>query len=411
MGLARKVAVVGAGMTSFHHRLHLEKTSRDLFVEAALEAIDSVDKGMELRDIESLYVGNFSSDAFEHQTHIGALMADWLGVNPVPAVRIEDACASSGVAVQLGVLAIASGAFDVVLVGGVEKMRTLSTEAVTDTLAMASDAIYEAALGVTFPALYASMATAHFAKYGSTWEELQAISIKNHHNGSLNPLAQFQEEIMDTARRTGPAKGFNFKDELEFLRSPLNPLVTYPLRLYDCCPISDGAAAVILASGETAKKFTDTPVYVKGMGQASDTMALHDREDLTTLKGTRIASRLAYKMADIEPRDMDLAEVHDCFTIAELLATEDLGFFPKGEGGKAAAEGRTALDGEIPVNPDGGLKAKGHPVGATGASMVYEVFKQLRGEAGKMQVDGAEVGLMHNVGASGGTVVVQIYGR
>ncbi|RJS89603.1 hypothetical protein CW700_03740 [Candidatus Bathyarchaeota archaeon] len=411
MGLARGVAVVGAGMTRFHHKLHLDKTSRDLFVEAALEALDSVDKGMNLRDIEALYVGNFSSDAFEHQGHLGAIMADWLGVTPVPSVRIEDACASSGVAIQLGILAIASGAFDVVMVGGVEKMRNLSTEEVTDTLAMAADEIYEASVGATFPGLYASMATAHFAKYGSTWEELAAISIKNHHNGSLNPKAQFQEEIMDMARRWGARRGYSFKDEMEFLRSPLNPVVAYPLRLFDCCPTSDGAAVVILASEEVAKKFTDTPIYVRGIGQASDTMALHDREDLTTLKGTRIASRTAYRMAGIEPRDVDLAEVHDCFTIAEVLATEDLGFFPKGEGGKAAVEGRTALDGEIPVNPDGGLKAKGHPVGATGASMVYEVFKQLRGEAGRVQVDDAEVGLIHNVGASGGTVVVQIYGR
>jgi len=411
MGLARRVAVIGVGMTKFHHRLHLEKTSRDLFVEAALEAISSVDKGMELRDIESLYVGNFSSDTFERQTHLGALMADWLGVNPIPAVRVEDACASSGVAVQLGILAVASGAFDVVMVGGVEKMRTLSTEAVTDTLAMASDMLYEAAVGMTFPGLYASMATAHFAKYGSTWEQLAAITIKNHHNGALNPLAQFQEEIMDTAKRTGAQRGYTFKDEMEFLKSPLNPMVAYPLRLYDCCPISDGAAVVLLASEECAKKFTDTPVYIKGLGQASDTMALHDREDLTTLKGTRIASNLAYKMAEIKPKDVDLAEVHDCFTIAELLATEDLGFFPKGQGGRAAVEGKTTLDGEIAVNPDGGLKAKGHPVGATGASMVFEVFKQLRGEAGKVQVDDAEIGLTHNVGASGGTVVVQIYGR
>ena len=411
MGLARKVALVGAGMTRFHHRLHLDKTSRDLFVEAALEALDSVDNGMELGDIESLYVGNFSSDAFEHQGHLGSLMADWLGVRPIPAVRIEDACASSGVAIQLGILAVASGAFDVVMVGGVEKMRTLSTEEVTDALATASDEIYEASVGTTFPGLYASMATAHFAKYDSSWEELAAISIKNHHNGSLNPKAQFQEEIMDTARRREARSGYTFKDEMDFLRSPVNPMVAYPLRLYDCCPISDGAAAVILASEEAAKRFTDMPIYVKGLGQASDTMAIHDRDDLTTLKATRIASRLAYKMAGVEPRDMDLAEVHDCFTIAEVLAAEDLGFFPKGEGGKAAVEGRTALEGEIPINPDGGLKAKGHPVGATGASMVYEVFKQLRGEAGKRQVDDTEIGLTHNVGASGGTVVIQIYGR
>ncbi|MFB0543665.1 MAG: beta-ketoacyl synthase N-terminal-like domain-containing protein, partial [Candidatus Bathyarchaeia archaeon] len=231
MGLARKVAVIGAGMTQFHHRLHIDKTSRDLFVEAALEALDSVDSGMNPKDIEALYVGNFSSDAFEHQGHLGSLMADWLGVIPIPAVRIEDACASSGVAIQLGILAVASGAFDMVMVGGVEKMRTLSTEEVTDALATASDEIYEASVGMTFPGLYASMATAHFAKYVSSWEDLAAISIKNHHNGSLNPKAQFQEEIMDTARRRGPREGYDFKDEMDFLRSPLNPLVAYPLRL------------------------------------------------------------------------------------------------------------------------------------------------------------------------------------
>lgn len=411
MGLARKVAVVGAGMTRFHHRLHLEKSSRDLFVEASSEAFTSVDKGFDPRDIQSLYVGNFSSDAFEHQCHLGALMADWLGLTSIPAVRIEDACASSGVAVQLGVLGVASGAFDVVLVGGVEKMRTVSNEVVTDTLAMASDQFYEAGVGMTFPGLYASMATAHFSTYGSSWEELAAVAIKNHHNGVLNPKAQFQEEIMDVAKRLGAPKGYDFKDELEFLRSPLNPYVAFPLRLYDCCPVSDGAAAVILASEEAAKRYTDTPVYVKGIGQASDTMALSSREDLTTLSATKTASRAAYEMAHISPANVDVAEVHDCFTIAEVMATEDLGFFPKGTGGKAAVQGRTSISGDIAVNPDGGLKAKGHPVGATGASMVYEVFMQLRGMAGKAQVDDAETGLIQNVGASGGTVVVQIYGR
>jgi len=409
--LNHKVAVVGAGMTRFHHRLHAEKNSRELFVEAALEAVDSVDKGMTLKDIESLYVGNFSSDLFEKQCHVAALMADWLGINPVPAVRIEDACASSGIAMQMGVLGIASGAFDVLMVGGVEKMRTLSTEAVTDTLAMASDQIYEASVGMTFPGLYAAMASAHFAKYGSTWEQLCAIAIKNHHNATMNPKAHFQEEIMDIAKRSGAQRGLTFNNEIEFLKSPLNPPVAYPLKLYDCCPVSDGAAAVILASEEVAKRYTDTPILVKGIGQASDTMALHNREDLTTLRATVLAAKKAYEMAGMGPRDMDFAEVHDCFTIAEVLATEDLGFFPKGQGGKAAEEGRTALNAEVSVNPGGGLKAKGHPVGATGAAMVYEVFKQLRGKAGSGQVKDAETGLIHNVGASGGTVVVQVYGR
>lgn len=202
-----------------------------------------------------------------------------------------------------------------------------------------------------------------------------------------------------------------FRDEMDFLRSSLNPVIAYPLRLFDCCPVSDGAAAVILAADEVAKKFTDTPVHIKGIGQASDHMALHDRADITTLKATNLAASQAYEMAGVSAADIDFAEVHDCFTIAEVLATEDLGFYPKGEGGRAAADGRTSLDSERPINPDGGLKAKGHPVGATGAAMTYELFMQIRGDAGERQVDDASLGLAHNVGASGGTVVVQIYGR
>jgi len=398
-------------MTRFHHRIHIDKTSRELFVEATLDAVESVDNGFELGDVEALFVGNFSSDAFEHQAHTAPLMADWLGLRPKAATRIEDACASSGVAVNMGVLAISSGLYDVVMVGGVEKMRNLTTEEVTDTLAMASDDIYEVATGLTFPGLYALMATAHFAKHGSNWEQLAAIAIKNHHNGALNPKAHFQSEIMDNAKRLGERRGMTFENEMEFLESSLNPVVAYPLRLYDCCPISDGAAVVILAASEVAKRFTDTPVPIVSIGQASDALSLHDRDDLTTLYATRMAADQAYQMAGITPDDVDVADVHDCFTIAEVLATEDLGFFPKGEGGRAAEEGVTALDGDKPINPDGGLKAKGHPVGATGAAMAYEMFKQLRGEAGGHQVDGVRFGLAHNVGGSGASVAVQIFGR
>jgi len=398
-------------MTRFHHKIHVDKTSRELFVEAALEAVESVDNGIELKDVEALFVGNFSSDAFEHQAHTAPLMADWLGLCPTAATRVEDACASSGVAMNMGVLAIASGLYDVVMVGGVEKMRNLSTEEVTDTLAMAADDIYEVSEGLTFPGLYALMATAHFSRYGSSWEQLAAVAIKNHRNGALNPKAHFQSEVMETARRLGERHNVTFNDEMEFLRSHLNPVVAYPLRLFDCCPISDGASVVILAAAKNAKRFTDTPLLIKGLGQASDAMALHDRADLTTLRATRTAADQAYRMAGVTADDIDVAVVHDCFTIAEVLATEDIGFFPKGEGGKAAEEGRTALDGDKPVNPDGGLKAKGHPVGATGAAMAYEMYKQLRGEAGRHQVEGVDFGLVHNVGGSGASVVVQIYGR
>jgi acetyl-CoA C-acetyltransferase len=411
MRLSREVAVVGGGMTRFHHKIHAENTSRELFVDAALEAKESVDNGFDLKDVEALFIGNFSSDAFERQSHTAALMADWLGITPVPASRIEDACASSGVAVNVAAMAIASGAYDVVMVGGVEKMRGLSTEGVTDTLAMAADAIYEVGAGFTFPGLYATLASAHFAEYGSNWEQLVSITIKNHHNGSLNPKAHFQKEIIDIAKRQGERRQVTFRDELDFLRSSMNPYVAYPLRLFDCCPISDGASALVLVAGEKAREYTDSPVYIRGIGQASDSMALHDRDSLTSLRATKLASDQAYKIAGIQAGDVGVADVHDCFTIAELLATEDLGFFPKGEGGKAAVEGRTALDGDVSVNPDGGLKAKGHPVGATGAAMAYEMFKQLRGEAGRHQVEGVEYGLAHNVGASGATVSVQVYGR
>jgi acetyl-CoA C-acetyltransferase len=411
LSLSRNVAVIGAGMIRFHHKIHVDKQSREMFVEAALEAASSVDNGFRLNESEALYLGYFSSDMFEKQGHTAALMADALGINPVPATRVEAACASSGAAVNLGVLAIASGLYDVVLVGGVEKMRTLGTGEVTDTLAMASDVSYEAAVGFTFPVLYAAITAAHFKRYGSKWEQLADIAIKNHVNGKLNPKAQYQETVLEIANKIGKRKDIEFNDPMEFLRSEFNPMVAEPLRLFDCCPISDGAAVAILASEKVAKKYTDTPVYIEGLGHASDSMALHDRAELTSLNGSKIASRQAYKMAGIEPKDISLACVHDCFTGAEMVATEDLGFFEPGTGGKAASEGRTGLSGDIPINTDGGLKAKGHPVGATGAGMVVEIFKQMRGEAGERQIADPVYGMAHNVGATGGTVTVQVYRR
>jgi acetyl-CoA C-acetyltransferase len=255
------------------------------------------------------------------------------------------------------------------------------------------------------------MANAHFNKFGSNWEQLASIAIKNHENGALNSKAQYQESIMQIANKLGIRKNLSFKDEMEFLKSSLNPVVASPLKLFDCCPISDGAAVVILAADDIATQYTDNPVRVKGIGQASDTMSLHDREDMTSLKATRLAARQAYNVAKVRPSDIDFACVHDCFTNAEMIATEDLGFFAKGMGGVAASEGRTRINGDVPINPDGGLKAKGHPVGATGAAMVVEMFKQIRGEADKHQVSDAELGLAHNVGAAGATVTIQIFGR
>jgi acetyl-CoA C-acetyltransferase len=411
LALSRNVAVIGVGMTRFHHKIHVEKQSREMFVEASLEAAYNVDNGFRLKEAQALFLGYFSSDMFEKQAHTASLMADAIGVNPIPATRVEAACASSGAAVNQGIMAIASGLYDIVLVGGVEKMRTLNTGEVTDTLAMASDVSYEAAVGFTFPGLYAAIKAAHFKKYGSKWEQIADISIKNHFNGKYNPKAQYQETILEIANKIGKRKGFSFKDEFEFLNSELNPIVAEPLRLFDCCPISDGAAVIILASEKVAKKYTDTPIYVVGLGQASDTMALHDRAELTSLRATKIASQQAYKMAGITPDEISLACVHECFTSAEMLATEDLGFFKPGEGGIAASEGRTGLKGDKPINTDGGLKAKGHPVGATGAAMVVEIFKQLKCEARSRQVDDIEYGLAHNVGATGGTVTVQVFKR
>ncbi|MGD0805068.1 MAG: thiolase domain-containing protein [Candidatus Bathyarchaeia archaeon] len=411
MGLNRGVSIVGAGMTRFHNKLHADKTGREIFVEAALDAAESVDHGFRFRDAEALFIGNFTSDVFEGQGHTAAVMADWLGINPTPAYRIEDACASSGAALNLGVMTIASGMADVVIVGGVEKMSGLTTDQVTDALALAADTSFETSVGFTFPSIYAAMASAYFKKYNTTWDQLAAVTIKNHRNCVLNPKAQFQSDIIATGQKMGEKSGRVFKDEMDFLRSDLNPVISSPLKLFDCCPVSDGAATIILAANEVARKYTDSPVNIIGMGQASDTIALHSRPDFTTLRAAVKASEYAYKMAEVTPKSIQVADVHDCFTIAELVALEDLGFFPKGQGGKATEEGRTALNGELPINPDGGLKAKGHPVGATGAAMAYEMFKQLRGQANKHQVKGAEVGLIHNVGAAGASVAVQIYRR
>lgn len=411
MVLNRGVSIVGAGMTRFHNKIHADKTGRELFVEAALDAAGLVDNGFRFRDAGALFVGNFTSDIFEAQGHTAAVIADWLGINPVPAYRIEDACASSGAALNLGVLAIASGMTDVVIVGGVEKMSRLTTDQVTDALALAADSSYETSVGFTFPAIYAAIASAYFKKYNTEWEQLAAVTIKNHRNGALNPKAQFQSEISTIAQKLGEKSGRSFKDEMEFLRSDLNPTIASPLRLFDCCPISDGASVVILVADEVAWQYTDTPVKIAGIGQASDTIALHSRPDFTTLRAAVKASEDAYKMAMVKPKDVQVAVVHDCFTIAELVATEDLGFFPKGQGGKAAEEGRTALHGEFPINPDGGLKAKGHPVGATGVAMAYEMFNQLRGQSGRHQIQSAETGLAHNVGAAGASVVVQVFRR
>jgi len=414
--LGRGVAVVGAGMSKFG--AFPDKTSRDLLVEAFRDMRRSVDKGLDPGTIESLYIGNFSSDLFEGQGHTAPLLTDALGLTPRPAVRVEAACASGGVALRQGVLAVASGIYDVVLVAGVERMSGLPTTAVTDTLAAAADTLYETPAGFTFPGFYAAMATAYMHRYGMTPEHLMHVAIKNHDNAALNPNAQFsltistlmQNRIANAIKKGQPVP--SWRDEWEFLHDEgANPVIAWPLRLFDCSPITDGAACVLLVSDERAREFTEAPIYVIGVGQASD-VPLHNRDNLTSLPAARLAAQQAYTMAGVSPSDIRLAEVHDCFTIAEIIATEDLGFFPPGTGYKMVEDGVTTRSGPRPVNTSGGLKAKGHPVGASGVAQVVEIFKQMRGEAGPRQVQGdLSLALTHNVGATGSTCVVHLFER
>jgi acetyl-CoA C-acetyltransferase len=381
--------------------------------------IASVQRGLDPNDIEALYLGNYSSDLFEGQGHLAPIMADWIGLTPKPATRIEDACASGGVGLRQGVLGIASGMYDVVLVGGVEKMTSLPTERVTDALVTASDILYEAPPGFTFPGLYAAMATAYMDQYGARPESFMAVAIQNHENGALNPKAQFTstiKQIMEgriarARERGGPVP--TWQDESDFLHDPqANPVVAWPMRLFDCSPVSDGAACVLLVAEELARSFTDTPVAIIGSGQGS-APPLHTVGVFTSIPSAKTASHEAYAMAGVTPRDIQLAEVHDCFTIAELVAIEDLGFFEPGQGYKAVEEGMTARDGAKPINTSGGLKAKGHPVGASGVAQVAEVWEQMTGRAGRRQVPSKDIhlALTHNVGASGGTCAVHIFER
>jgi acetyl-CoA C-acetyltransferase len=415
--LGRGVALVGAGMSKFG--AFKDKSSRDLFVEAFNDMRASVDKGFDPNDIQSVYIGCFSGDLFESQGHLAPILTDSVGLVPRASTRVEDACASGGVAIREGILAIASGLYDVVLIGGVEMMNKLPTERVTDTLAAASDVLYEASAGFTFPGLYAAIATAHMAKYGTKVENFMQVAIKNHNNGALNPKGQFNRSIrtlMEARKKKCAEQGqycIDYQTEMDFLNDPAaNPVVAWPMRLFDCSPITDGAACLLLVADSLAKSFTDKPVYITGTGQASD-YALHQRADLTTITAAKLASQEAYNMAGVTAKDIQVAEVHDCFTIAEIVATEDLGFFKPGEGPAAVASGATARDGTMPINTSGGLKSKGHPVGASGLGQAVEIFKQLRGEAGDRQVPGRDLrlGLTHNVGATGGTCVVHIYER
>ena len=414
--LARGVAVVGAGMSKFGSFKDL--SSRDLFVQAFQEMKESLTHPLDTDRIEAFYLGNFSSDQFEKQAHLAPIVASWIGLTPVASTRMEDACASGAAAIRQAVMAIASGLCDVVLVGGVEKMTDLPITEVTEALATAADTLFEIPPGFTFPGFYAAMATAYMHEFNAPMEAFARVSIKNHVNGGLNDKAQFGKsipDIMASKKARAVQKGRpepTWETEMDFLTDPRgNPMIAWPMSLYDCSPVSDGAACALLVAEELAGEFNDTPLYIIGSGQASDG-ALTDRSSLSHIPAAVEAASQAYQMAGLTPDDIDFAEVHDCFTIAEIMASEDLGFFGRGEGWKAAMEGKTARDGEHPINTSGGLKSKGHPVGASGVGQLIEVWKQLRGTAGERQLPGnPRIGLTHNVGGSGQTCVVHIFER
>jgi len=384
----RKVAIIGTGLTRFGE--HWDKSYRHLIAEAGAKAIENA--GIEGKEIEGIFGGTMASGRFIGQEHIGALIADHLGLNPLPSLRLEAACASGSIALRAGIMSILSGEHDVVAVGGVEKMTDVQSGEAGFALGGAGDQETELFFGATFPALYALLATRYMKEFGATEEQLAAVAVKNHANALHNEYAQFRREVtIDNVMNSG--------------------YIASPLKLLDCSPLTDGAAAVIIAEAEKAKEITDNAIEVMASEQASDTIDLANRKSLIELNATKVAAEKAYKKAGLKPEDISFAEVHDCFSIAEIFAIEDLGFFKKGSGAKATAEGKTKIGGEIPINTSGGLKGKGHPVGATGVAQVIEAYQQLNNQSDKRQVKNAKYGMTHNVGGSGATAVVHLFKR
>lgn len=383
----RQVAVVGIGKTAFG--AFPDRDLRSLAVEAGQKALENA--GAKPSQVEAFHLGNFAGPSFVGQNHLAPYVAAGMGIKGIPATRFEAACASSGAAFFHAVSAVAAGLYDVILITGVEKMTSQPTPKVTEILAGAGDLCGEVRAGATFPALFAMIARRHMYQYGTTREQMAAVAVKNHANGAKNPLAHMRKVItMEQALNGKP--------------------ISEPLTVYDCSLISDGAAAVLIATFERASEFTDKPVRVLGIAQASDNVALDEKEDITTLRAVKISAEKAYKMAGLKPSDIQFAEVHDCFTIAEIVAIEDLGFVKKGEGGPYSLAGKTCIQGELPVNTSGGLKAKGHPVGATGVGQICDVVQQIRGEADERQVKRNSLGLAQNLGGSGATSVITILG-
>jgi acetyl-CoA C-acetyltransferase len=384
----RPVAVVGIGKTRFG--AFPDRDLRSLAVEAGEKCLQN--GHVSPSQVEAFFLGNFAGPSFTGQNHLAPYISNALGIHEVPATRIEAACASSGSAFFHAVSGVAAGLYDVVMVVGVEKMTSQPTPRVTEILASAGDCSGEIRAGSTFPSLFAMIARRHMHDFGTRREHLAAVAVKNHANGALNPDAHLRKVITLEQALAGKP-------------------VADPLNLYDCSLISDGAAAALVAAADRARDFCDKPVRVLGVAQASDYMALDQKPDITTFPAVKAAAAKAYKMATVEPADIEFGELHDCFTIAEIVALEDLGFVPRGQGGFCSAAGYTARGGAKPMNASGGLKSKGHPVGATGVGQICDVVQQIRGEAGERQLARHSLGLAENLGGSGASCVVTILGE
>ncbi|MBC8477812.1 MAG: propanoyl-CoA acyltransferase [Dehalococcoidia bacterium] len=389
----RKVAVVGVGETNFSGPQ--EKTSVELFAEAAAEALS--ESNLKPKDIQALFMGNALGDFTEGQGSVQAFAAENIGCFNVPANRYEGACASASMAVRDAWMWVASGFYDVVLAGGVERAASMGTPLATRTFAMFSDSRYEFASGLTFPAVFAMLAHLYSAKYGiplpKLKEQMATVSLQSYKHGMLNPKAHLRKEVT-----------------MEAVLSSF--MVSTPIQLHDCCPFSDGGAALVLASEEAARKLTDKPVFVIGTGQASNGTLANQQEYLPRFRSRELSAQQAYDMAGVKPGDIDICELHDCFSIASLISAESLGFFDFGTSGEAWVKGEADIGGKVAINPSGGLKAKGHPIGATGAGQVYEIAKQLRGEVEPgRQVEGARVGMTDTLGGDGCTLVNMIFQR
>jgi len=379
-----KVCVLGAGSTKYGK---LDDSISDITLQASVGAIESA--GIESKDIKAGYISNVFGVA-DKQVHLGPVVMSNLGISERPSLSIESACGSGSVSFREAYANVAAGFYDVALVTGVEKVTHTGTEWTTTYFSYCSDFFYEGQAGASFPGLFASMARAYIHEFNATEEDFAQVAVKNHDNGLLNPKAHLRKKItVDDVMNSA--------------------VVASPLKLYDCCPFSDGASAVILCSEKFAKDHGAEYIEVLGSGRGGSPAALQGREHLTTIPSTRIAAEAAFKMAGITPKDVDFAEVHDCFTIAEVVDSEDLGFFEKGKGVEAIREGKTKLNGEISINPSGGLKSKGHPIGATGVGQVVEVFDQLTGKAGERTVKNAKIGLTQNFGATGASCAVHIF--